>query len=359
MSTSHTLPSIDWAPEPILVIGRDGAIVHANRAAEAVFGYRREELRGRAVAALLPEFPPLESSAPRTAPDADVRRAATTARHRDGSRFPARLCWQSAPDEPDRFVAAVHASEGNRGAPSGEEIATLRQQLDLFSLFNHDVRQSLQSIQFICDSMADRAPRAARTISEIVGSVKSLLDTVVRLGDGGPIASAEQNCAVGDILLALGRELEPIARNKGLELRIEDTRDHVRTDPVLLRELLQNLMANAVRYTPSGYVRVQSVPGPSSVRIDIVDTGVGIDSERLQTLFDAPDGAALPPPGGGSGLGLAFARRLADALGCRVEASSRPGEGSCFTVVVPRGGARREPLRVPGGAETRSGAQGH
>lgn len=359
MQSNHSMPSIEWAPEPILVIGRDGLIVDANRAAEAVFGYRRDELRSRGVDVLLPEFRP-ETRTDRNG-TATVRRAATTALRRDGSRFAARLSWLPVPDEAGgHLVASVREPETTqtgRGA-SGEEIAALRQQRDLFALFNHDVRQSLQSIQFICDSAAERAPEAARTISEIVGSVKSLLDTIVRLGEAGPVVAADEPCMVGDILQALGRELRPIAERKGLELVIEDSRDQIRTDPVLLRELLQNLMANAVRYTPSGSVRVVCAAGPSSVRIEIVDTGAGIERERLRRLFAKPRaGAALPAARGGSGLGIAIALRLADVLGCRIEAWSEPGVGSRFTVVVPRAGARQGPLRVASPPEPRSGTQ--
>jgi PAS domain S-box-containing protein len=358
MPSNESEFSIDWVPEAIVVIDPAGGIVDINRAAETLFGYRREELLDHTVDTLLPggnDLPLLEPAGEAAVPI--VRSADAACLHRDGSRFAASLRWFDIP-RVGRIVISVREPETPRAGASGEAMAALQQHRDFFSLFNHDVRQSLQSIQFICDSMADTVPEAAATIGEIVGSVKTLLDMILRLGDAGPIRAAEERCVVGELLQALGRELQPIAQRKGLELVVENAPQEIRTDPVLLRELLQNLMANAVRYTSRGSVRVGCSTAASSVRVDIVDTGVGIDDEKLRELFADPQ-ANLRPRGGGAGLGLAIARRLADVLGCRIEASSESGRGSRFTVVVPRAGVRREPLRSPGRRDPREQSRRH
>lgn len=366
MPPRETVLSVDWAPDAILVIDSGGRIVDANQAAQHLFGYRRDELSGADADALIVGadggrawsgngggHEGTESRVPA------VRTAAGAGRRRDGSQFAAILRWREVHDDSGAFVVmAVHESETPRAGLPSDAAAALEQHLDFLSLFNHDVRQSLQSIQFLCDSMLDRAPETAATIGEIVGSVKSLLDTVVRLGEAVPIVPAEEPCVVGDVLRALGRELEPIAERKGLDLVIDDAPQQIRTDPVLLRELLQNLMANAVRYTASGYVHVRCSSSPSAVRIDVVDTGVGIDDERLRDFFEAP-AAGLRRRDGGGGLGLAIARRLADVLDCRIEASSKLGEGSRFTVFAPRTRVRQEPLRMPGAGVSRSEMHRH
>src|SRR5690606_4569138 len=119
-------------------------------------------------------------------------------RYPDGRRVPMLMRWLTKPANADaQRDAQIVASLREAGAAEaensvGDEIAALREHRDFSSLFNHDVRQSLQAIQFLCDSISDRAPETAATISEIVGSVKMLLDTVVRLGDSGPVVTVER-----------------------------------------------------------------------------------------------------------------------------------------------------------------------
>ena len=131
------------------------------------------------------------------------------------------------------------------------------------------------------------------------------------------------------------------------------TRLAVATDPVLLERVLRNLLANAVRYTPAGGIVLGARRRGRAVRIDVVDTGIGIAESDATRVFDEFVQLAAAPRnhagGRGLGLGLAIVRKLATLCGHSVELASTPGRGSRFSITVPRArslddeGRRRRP----------------
>jgi signal transduction histidine kinase len=116
-------------------------------------------------------------------------------------------------------------------------------------------------------------------------------------------------------------EFEPLAQEKGLELRIASTSAWLRSDPVLLGRIVQNLISNAVRYTPRGSVLVGCRRRGAAVRIDVIDSGPGIPEEARKHIFREFYQLANPEHdrSKGLGLGLAIVERLAQLLDHRVE----------------------------------------
>ena len=139
----------------------------------------------------------------------------------------------------------------------------------------------------------------------------------------------------GAMLASLATEFDPMAKARRLELVVLPTTRWVRTDRDLLRSILQNLLVNALRYTPRGRVVVARRAG-DAVRIEVRDTGVGIGDEQLPTLFREfsrlAEGQGLSE---GAGLGLSIVARIAEALGHGVDVVSKKGAGSVFSVTVP------------------------
>jgi len=131
--------------------------------------------------------------------------------------------------------------------------------------------------------------------------------------------------------------------NKKLQLHCELDECHAVTDRELVTLVLQNLMGNAVKYTPSGTIRVilrcgdkeEGKKGRASAVISVIDEGPGIEPERLEGLF-APFSRGETHGESGVGLGLAIARQAADLAGLRLWAESAPGKGSAFHVELPR-----------------------
>jgi signal transduction histidine kinase len=111
----------------------------------------------------------------------------------------------------------------------------------------------------------------------------------------------------------------------------------VRSDPVLLERMLRNLLENSLRYTRRGGVLLGCRRWGDRLRIEVVDTGIGIAPEKLEAVFDEFHQIDNPERdrAKGLGLGLAVVRRLARLLGHEIEVRSEPGRGSCFAITLP------------------------
>lgn len=210
---------------------------------------------------------------------------------------------------------------------------------------SHDLRQPLHALDLFHGSLASRleseeqrellelARQSSRSLAEMLGE---LMD-VARL-DAGKVVARRRRLRLAPLMRECVEELRPLAANKGLSLhlRVPPT-VCVETDAVLLKRILRNLLANAIQHTETGGVLVGARRRGDRVRIEVHDTGPGIDEESLGRVFDEFYQVHNPERDRekGLGLGLAIVRRLAGLLGCEVEARSRPGKGSCFTVAMP------------------------
>jgi len=351
MVSNEPTYSLDWAPDAIVVTGLDGSILHVNPRAEDLFGYRKDELAERPLELLIPEG--LASATLESAPLQHLSRAVICA-HRDGTRFPGTARWRPAPGGRGEVVVFSVRTLDGVDRPNGAGVAAADERVELLSLFAHDVRESLQAVQFVCDSLRARAPAEAATVSEIIASVCKLLERCIRDARMEPLV---EPCPLGELLATLGRELLPLAKRKGLSFSVDGIDDVILTDPVLFREVLHNLLANAIRYTDSGRVEVRCHPDLEHVRVEIVDTGAGIASERLNVMLNRAAGPVAAETsdasshahetGERSGRGLAIVHHLARVLDCTLEVDSAPGLGSRFVVIAPRAFGRE--LRLGNG----------
>jgi CheY-like chemotaxis protein/anti-sigma regulatory factor (Ser/Thr protein kinase) len=145
------------------------------------------------------------------------------------------------------------------------------------------------------------------------------------------------NVDLGALVRRLAAEYAAKADSKGLRLRSAPRRLHVQTDPALLERALRNLIENALRYTSKGGVLVGLRRQGGDVRIDVVDTGVGVPHDKQTEIFE--EFFQLHNPGRdigeGLGLGLAIVDRLARLLCARVEVASHVGRGSRFSLSLP------------------------
>ena len=141
------------------------------------------------------------------------------------------------------------------------------------------------------------------------------------------------------LLEPLAAEFQVLARNRGLTLRLARCHRVVHTDARLLRRVLQNFLANAVRHTAKGRVLIGCRRWQHNLRIEVWDTGPGIAPEKQAEIFEEFRRLDTPDSNGerGLGLGLAIADRTARLLGHRVSLRSRAGYGSVFGITVPLG----------------------
>jgi signal transduction histidine kinase len=133
--------------------------------------------------------------------------------------------------------------------------------------------------------------------------------------------------------------LRPQADEKdlALELQLSDDLMDIVTDEAKCRQILINLIGNAIKFTDQGTVRVQAAVANECIAIAVSDTGIGIPSEAIDHIFDEfrQVDATASRKHQGTGLGLAIARRYADLLNGSIEVESTPGEGSVFTLTLP------------------------
>lgn len=205
----------------------------------------------------------------------------------------------------------------------------------------HDLMQPLHAAQLFTDALADEleSPRHRATVAQVRGALESTTDLLTGLLDmsrleAGGLVPQPREFALADVLDPLASEFRAIAAARGLAFRFVGTRAWTRTDPQLLRRILQNFLANAVRYTPSGGVVLGVRRAGARLRIEVHDTGPGIAPDQQRAIFEefrrGPDA-----PGDGLGLGLSIADRIARLLDAPLALRSRPGQGTVFSVDVP------------------------
>ena len=236
--------------------------------------------------------------------------------------------------------------EAGAGAPIADKERLLAQ-------ISHELRTPANVLIGYSELLSDGAggalpARAAQMVSRIAQSAMHLRELVDDILDLTRIESGKIKLAMEEqSLTALLREtlawLEPQASAKGIAIRFEAADvPPVRTDATRLRQIVLNLVSNAVRFTEHGDVAVVlELPHPGSVAIRVSDTGIGMAPEELERVFDEFFQAETRK--GGTGLGLAISRRLAHLLGGDLRAESTPGEGSSFTLMLPVLGSLEAP----------------
>lgn len=228
----------------------------------------------------------------------------------------------------------------------------------LLASASHDLRQPLHALALFSERLVRAAGGSplqglAERIHASAAALTSMFDTLLDLSrlEAGTVEPQVEDLELDGLLGRLADEFRELARAKGLELAFEPSRARVRSDPVLLGRILQNLLANAVRYTERGRVSLRALREGSEVAIEVQDTGPGIPAERRADVFR--EFVRLPGAAGsdGLGLGLSIVERTASLLGHRLELRSRLGEGSTFRVLVPAAPARaQEATPRPAGA---------
>ena len=155
--------------------------------------------------------------------------------------------------------------------------------------------------------------------------------------DAGVVQPRPEPVSIDALFDRLSQVFRPIAEARGLELRLRSDGEWVRSDAALLEQVLGNLVANALRYTPQGGVLVAARRREAAVRLEVWDTGVGIPPADLERIFEefVQLGNAERDRRRGLGLGLSIARRSAALIGAAVQVASREGSGSCFAVAQP------------------------
>ncbi|QQV77537.1 PAS-domain containing protein [Sphingomonas aliaeris] len=210
---------------------------------------------------------------------------------------------------------------------------------------SHDLLQPLNAARLFVAALSDRRlalPTRAlvRQTGSALDSVEDLLEALLEISrlDAGAITVDPIDFALDELLRSMKAEFLPIARERGLVLKIEESGQWVRSDPRLLRRILQNLISNGLRYTTHGSIEVTVTLHDGALEIAVTDTGMGIAPEHHAEVFE--EFRRIGDTGRGIGLGLAIVQRATRMLGHGMTLESRIGQGSRFALIVPPGQPR-------------------
>ena len=260
--------------------------------------------------------------------------------------------WQRMNQAADAETAARREADRKRA----EAERAMADRSAFLAAVGHDLRTPISAILTGAAELergaTDGAARAqAALISDAGVMMKALLDDLLDHAklDAGRMTVETVDFNLRTLLAQTMRLWQGEARAKGLTLRIEGgarVPRLVRGDPMRLRQVLNNLISNAMKFTADGSITLRlnawaEEPASHALLIEIADTGPGMSAERLARLFTPFDQTAvgISAAFGGTGLGLTISRDLVELMGGRLTARSRPGEGAVFTVslVLPRG----------------------
>ncbi|MCR6630703.1 MAG: ATP-binding protein [Magnetospirillum sp.] len=221
---------------------------------------------------------------------------------------------------------------------------------------SHDLRQPVQSLILFAQVLASRlaghpAEPVVAKMSGALDTFTDLLDSLLDISklDAGLVVPDVRAHPVTAILQELADAYQPRMAAKGLRLKRHLTDAWAMVDATLLRRIVSNLLDNALKYTPQGGVLLACHRVGEMVRIEVVDTGVGIPAEHLDAIFEefVQVGEIGREHKQGMGLGLATVKRLANLLNYSLSVRSCPGHGSRFTVDIPPTAARANPEAAP------------
>ena len=214
----------------------------------------------------------------------------------------------------------------------------LLQPIHAAHLFTHALGQSLKHGEY---------REGVQQIDGALNSAEALLAGLLDISrlDAGGMTPQVRRFALGEVLQHLASEFRVLAAERGLELHCVGTRAWVESDPQLLRRVLQNFLANAVRYTQRGRVLIGCRRRGALLSIEVWDSGPGIPESEQALIFE--EFRRLDRGSQGLGLGLAIADRITRLLGHPLSLRSRVGHGTMFAVAVPLASALAQAAPVP------------
>ena len=365
------------ASDAIFTIDSASTILYVNPAVERMFGWPADDLLGKPLTTLIP--PELRASH-----DAGIRRYLESGRrnipwtgvelpglHRDGSHIPLEISFGEYEREGQRYFTGIardisdrvrHQNELEKSTQQLEKLvgqlrqrtqeaeAALRARSDFIAMVSHELRTPLNAIIGFADllvmgipeRLSDKPLDQVRRIRSAAAHLLALIEEVLTFSRS---ESGEDRVKLGETdAVAIVRDVatfvKPLAREKGLALHIRGAEDEIvmTTDAVKLRQILLNLLTNAVKFTDRGSVELQIAESDGMIEFKVCDTGVGIAPEHIAHIYEpfwqVED--VHTRRAGGTGIGLTVVKRLSDLLGGDIEVESEVGKGTRFTLRIPR-----------------------
>lgn len=364
--------------DPVVTIDSHGIVCSANPALQRVLGYTADEAIGRNVSMLMPEPQRsqhdeyLQRHLQDSGSDATGRSREVFGRHKNGELVPLELSITDVRLDDERlFVGTLHdLRDRNRHL---EELTQARADAEqankaksaFLATMSHEIRTPMNGvigmIEVLSHSrLSEHQSDLVRTIRESASTLLSLIDDILDFSkiEAGRLELERLPISIGDLIEGLCNSLVSVASGKGVDLDLfvsPDVPEYVLSDDVRLRQVIYNLVGNAIKFSAGQtgkrghvYVRVDVADvSPLRVAFRILDNGVGMSPEALAQLFMPFTQAEVSTTRlfGGTGLGLAICKRLVNMMDGTIEVTSVPRIGSVFTVRLPFETATDKPQR--------------
>lgn len=342
---------LNAAPDPTVIVDQQGTIIYANARVTNVLGYSNQELVGQTVEVLLPKRARGAHPGHRerffSQPNARAMGDAFDlyALRKDGVEIPVEISLSPVVTSNGTLVSSAIRDISAQKEIAQQLVEANRAKSRFLAAASHDLRQPIQTLNLLNRAAKSAATDAAHQDiiekqQKSLDSMSNLLNALLNISklEAGIVKPDITDCKVQNIFETLNAAFEAQAKDKGLDLIIDACHGVARSDARLLTQILENLIANAIRYTRVGLVRLRCVHDVPGIRIEVMDTGLGIPADELACIFDefhqVNSGSSRPE---GLGLGLSIVKRTAELLGCSVGVESSLGKGSSFYVDVPAG----------------------
>jgi len=362
-----------------VVVAQNGRIVESNPAFREMLGYTDEELARLTYQDITPtSWHEAEETILHSAVDihgfSDIFEKEY--RRKDGSIFPVALRLHRYPSRAGddcryfaivRDITDVKGIEADlRNAKEAAETAN-RAKSDFLAKMSHEIRTPLHAVIGMTEltlgtELSLQQRDALETVRDSAGSLLQIINDILDISriEARKLEVAREDFDLRRTLAATIRTMRPQAVRKGLSLGLAIAPQiprFVNGDQVRLRQILVNLIGNALKFTQEGGVIVQvrlktgksSLPGETQLECSVIDTGVGIPADRLGRIFEMFTQAdpTVSQQYGGTGLGLAICMELARLMGGHIGAQSTLDRGSVFCVTLPLTAGQAPPLPEP------------
>ncbi|HMD72540.1 MAG TPA: PAS domain S-box protein [Steroidobacteraceae bacterium] len=367
--------ALEAAPDAMLIVDASGIIRYANRQVSALFGYEHDEFIGQSVEMLMPARFRSRHVGHREHFVENVRVRSMGAglelfgQRSDGTEFALEISLSPIEDTGRTLIAAAIRDVTDRKKVEAELIVArdaaqaMRELAEranagksrFLATASHDLRQPLQALAMLNGSLRRSItdPRAAEALSQqeqAISGMSKLLNTLLDISklESGAIHPEPTDFVVSALFAELRSEFASVASSKGLVLEVDTCEHAVHSDPSLVEQILRNLVSNAIKYTYQGVVRLRCLHEASFVRIEVLDTGIGIPSDQMSHIYDEFYQIGVPANStrDGYGLGLNIVQRLVTLLNLKLDVRSEIGKGSAFSLVLPGGESHAAPAQI-------------
>lgn len=355
--------SVESSVDAVICTDARQRITFFNRGAEAMFGYRGDEVLGRPLELLIPHrFQAVHRGHVDTFGQSGQEarlmgeRREVAGLRKDGSEFPAAASIAQVTLDGERAYSVVlrDVTERRRFERDNAELvrelrAAVAARDDMLSIVSHDLRNPANAVKMLAAAIirageADQLPPVVAEHAEVLLQAARQMDALIQdlldvsKLESGQMTMSPRPVSMTELVSAATRVLEPSAVEAGVRIRsdVSPSLPPVDVDPDRLVQVLSNLVSNSVKYSPAGsHVLVRAQVDEDVVRVTVEDTGVGIPESELPRVFDR-FWQSRRTNRSGAGLGLTIARGIVRAHGGRIWIESAVGDGTRVHFTVPR-----------------------